>query len=233
MMILRCPWETLWWKFNIQPTQNLRFLLCRQAFPREMPCFDAGATLSGVPCPYDDCGNATLSFVALCSRIIWLKSLHNQKWFKPAACHRAEDAFWDPKEGCIKNQSDLMLDAALMTDNDLYWEPDTTKPPSPKWKWLAAEEESLDNLISIVKMAMSVKKLQNQCSNPLCQRLRPHNPTQPTRKAGQPGLLQMHKWWHHKSPPYHNWPTWSWQFNLKTKWLCLILILCPWKLRLS
>jgi len=81
-----------------------------------------------------------------------------KKWFKPAARRRAEDAFWDPKEGCVKNQSDLMLDAALTTDDDLYWEQETQKPPSPKRKRQETEEESLDDSISTVKTALSAKK---------------------------------------------------------------------------
>jgi len=26
------------------------------------------------------------------------------KWFKPAACAQAEDAYWDPAEECVKTQ---------------------------------------------------------------------------------------------------------------------------------
>jgi len=52
-----------------------------------------------------------------------------------------------------------MLAAALADDDDLYWEADTTKPPSPKCKRPQAEEESLDDSISTIKTAMSVKKV--------------------------------------------------------------------------
>jgi len=82
-----------------------------------------------------------------------------KKWFKPAAQCRAEDAYWCPKDKCVKNQSDLMLAAALDDDNALYWEEDTTKPTSPKCRQPQAKEESLDNLVSMVKMAMSIKKV--------------------------------------------------------------------------
>jgi len=51
-----------------------------------------------------------------------------------------------------------MLDAALTTDDDLYWEQEMTKPASPKRKRQEAEEESLDDPISTVKTAMSAKK---------------------------------------------------------------------------
>jgi len=80
-----------------------------------------------------------------------------KKWFKLAARCHAEDAFWCLKDECIKNQSDLMLVAALGNDNTLYWESDTTKPPSPKCKQPQAKEESLDDSVLTV-MAMSVKK---------------------------------------------------------------------------
>jgi len=51
-----------------------------------------------------------------------------------------------------------MLAAALAEDNNLYWETDVTKPPSLKRKCLQAEEESLDDSISMVKTEMSIKK---------------------------------------------------------------------------
>jgi len=51
-----------------------------------------------------------------------------------------------------------MLDTAMTTNDDLYWEQEMTKPASPKWKRQDTEEESLDNSISMVKTAMSAKK---------------------------------------------------------------------------
>jgi len=53
-----------------------------------------------------------------------------------------------------------MLAAALDDDDTLYWEADVMKPPSPKRKQPQAEEESLDNSVSTVQTAMSVKKSQ-------------------------------------------------------------------------
>jgi len=82
-----------------------------------------------------------------------------KKWFKLAAHRHVEGAFWCPKDECVKNQSNLMLAAALTEDNALYWEMDGTKPPSPKRKCPQAEEESLDNSVSTVKTAMSTKKI--------------------------------------------------------------------------
>jgi len=81
-----------------------------------------------------------------------------KKWFKLAARHRVDNAFWCPKDECVKNQSDLMLAAALAEEDELYWETDELKPPSPKRKRPQAEEESLDDLVSMVKTAMSAKK---------------------------------------------------------------------------
>jgi len=77
------------------------------------------------------------------------------------ARRRADDAYWCPKDKCVRNQSDLMLAAAMADDNDLYWEMDVTKPPSLKHKQPQAEEESLDDLVPTIKMAMSEKKLQS------------------------------------------------------------------------
>jgi len=51
-----------------------------------------------------------------------------------------------------------MLAVTLAKDDILYWEMENTKPPSPMCKWLQAEEGSLDDLVSTVKMAMSTKK---------------------------------------------------------------------------
>jgi len=51
-----------------------------------------------------------------------------------------------------------MLAVALADNNACYWEVETTKPPSLKCKRPQAEEESLDNSVSMVKTAMSVKK---------------------------------------------------------------------------
>jgi len=52
-----------------------------------------------------------------------------------------------------------MLAVALENNDALYWEVDTPKPPSPKCKQPQAEEESLVDLVSTMKMAMSVKKI--------------------------------------------------------------------------
>jgi len=54
------------------------------------------------------------------------------QWFKPAARLRAEDAYWDPQEECVKNTSDLMLSLAMADDDDLYWEQEDNTPKSPK-----------------------------------------------------------------------------------------------------
>jgi len=35
------------------------------------------------------------------------------KWFKLAAWIRSADAYWDPKEECIQNKSDEMLNVAM------------------------------------------------------------------------------------------------------------------------
>jgi len=87
------------------------------------------------------------------------KALALKKWFNPAAWCQAEDTFWCPKDKCIKNQSNLMLVAALEDDDTQYWEEEATKPPSPKCKWPQAEEELLEDSILMVQTAMSAKKI--------------------------------------------------------------------------
>jgi len=83
-----------------------------------------------------------------------------KKWFSPAARRRAEDAFWCPKDACVKNASDLMLAEALDAEDGLYWEEVATpKPPSPKRKRPQAEEESLNDSVPTVDTAMSAKKV--------------------------------------------------------------------------
>jgi len=79
------------------------------------------------------------------------------KWFKPAARARAADAYWDEKEECVKNTSDLMLTEAMADDDDLYWEVDKV-PESPKRKQVQIEEESLDDSVPTVQTAASAKK---------------------------------------------------------------------------
>jgi len=63
-----------------------------------------------------------------------------------------------PERGMCKKPQWHYARTALADDDDLYWEMDTTKPPSPKCKRAQADEESIDDSILTVKMAMSVKK---------------------------------------------------------------------------
>jgi len=165
---------------------------------------------------HDTSGYATVPPLATHTQPAWPKSICNKTWFKPVAQCHAEDAFWCPKEECVKNQSDLMLAAALDTEDGLYWEAKAEKPPSPKCKWNQVEEEYIDDLISTVKMAMSTKKHPNQPSRvPL---LPP--PNQRPKCTFKATLKQ----WPHKIPQFCNWWKWSLLFNKKTKWFFLILI---------
>jgi len=94
------------------------------------------------------------------------------KWFKPVAHACTADAFWDPKEECVKNTSNKMLSEALVEDDDLYWaaEKPAPDPTSPKRKQVQLEEELLDNTVSTIKLGLSMKKtkksiLKNSNSN--------------------------------------------------------------------
>jgi len=73
-----------------------------------------------------------------------------------------EDAFWCPKDECVKNASDLMLAEALALEDAFYWEADEAKPLSLKRKWPQAEEESLNDSVLMVQTAMSAKNCLNQ-----------------------------------------------------------------------
>jgi len=79
------------------------------------------------------------------------------KWFKPKACTQALDAYWDPQDECVKNVSDRMLELGNNDTNDLYWATDIVAP-TPKCKWVQVDKESLDDLVSTVKMAASHKQ---------------------------------------------------------------------------
>ena len=86
------------------------------------------------------------------------KSIISQ-WFVPAARQRAEDAYWDPDDECVKNTSDLMLSSALAADDDaLYWEQEDDAPKSPKRQKVHVEEESLNDSVSTIKTAVSTRK---------------------------------------------------------------------------
>ncbi len=50
------------------------------------------------------------------------------KWFKPTAHLRAADAYWDPKEECVRNKSDDMLNVAMADEDGLYWEAEVVEP---------------------------------------------------------------------------------------------------------
>jgi len=78
---------------------------------------------------------------------------------EPMACAWAANAYWDPKEECVKNQSDKMLAQVLAETDDLYWI-SHVPPPLLKCKHNQADKESLDDLISTVKMAASKNKKQ-------------------------------------------------------------------------
>jgi len=123
------------------------------------------------------------------------------------ARHRAEDAFWCPKDKCVKNPSDLMLAEALATEDTLYWQTDATKPQ--------AKEELLNDSVMTVQTAMSIKKLPSQHSKETWQ------------QAGKNPKLALRvtpKWWLPKSPPYHSSQKWYLQCNKTIRQLCQDLI---------
>jgi len=110
--------------------------------------------------------HAHVMIAAMLPYLLWLhaqsktgpKASALKKWFSPIARHHADDAYWCPKDECVKNQSNLMLAVAMADDDNLYWEMDITKPPSLKRKCPQAEEESLDDSVPTINTVMSEKK---------------------------------------------------------------------------
>jgi len=178
-----------------------------------MPCIDS-SEIGRISSTCNDC-----CYVAY---LLWQhaqsqpgpKALALKKWFKLVVHHQAEDAFWCPKDECMKNLSNLMLAEALTAEDTLYWEMDATKPPSPKRKKPQAKEELLNDSVLMVQTTMSVKKHLSWHSKETWQ---------------QAGLKLKHalqvilKQWLPKSPPYHS--SWKWylQCNKMIKQLCLDL----------
>jgi len=80
------------------------------------------------------------------------------KWFKLAAQLRSNDAFWDPKEECVKNKSDEMLTAALSDTDGLYWEAEVQELATPKRKKIKVDKKSVSDSILTVKMVISLVK---------------------------------------------------------------------------
>jgi len=64
--------------------------------------------------------------------------------------------YWDPHKECVKNTSDCMIDLSTTDTDDLYWTTETITP-APKHKHIQADDESLDDSTSMVKMAVSTK----------------------------------------------------------------------------
>jgi len=80
------------------------------------------------------------------------------KWLKLAAWAQAVNAYWICRMSeCIKNTSNKMLELATNNMDDLYWALEVVVQ-SPKRKQTQVDEESLDNLVSMVKTTVSQKK---------------------------------------------------------------------------
>ncbi len=91
-------------------------------------------------------------------------TLQVPKWFKPAARSSSIDAYWDPKEECVRNKSDEMLLVVLSDSDALYWEAEVEQVV-PKRKKIKVDDESVSDSISTVKTAISpVKTCQSQQS---------------------------------------------------------------------
>ncbi len=87
------------------------------------------------------------------------------KWFKPAARIRAADAYWDPKEECVRNKSDEMLNVAMSDEDGLYWEAEIIETLPAKRKKIKVDDESISDSVSMVKTAISSVKTKCTTSN--------------------------------------------------------------------
>jgi len=86
------------------------------------------------------------------------------KWFKPAACLRSMEAFWNLKEECVRNKSDEMLTAALSNADGLYWEAEVQEAP-PKQKKIKVDDKLVSDSISMVKTAISLVRNRSRHTN--------------------------------------------------------------------
>jgi len=87
------------------------------------------------------------------------------KWFKPAARIRMADTYWDPKEECVCNKSDEMLNVVMSDEDRLYWEVEVIKTLPAKWKKIKVDDESILDSVSTVKTAISSVQTRRTTSN--------------------------------------------------------------------
>jgi len=87
------------------------------------------------------------------------------KWFKPMARIRAADAYWDPKEECVRNKSNDMLNVAMADEDGLYWETDAVETLPAKRKKIKVDDESITDSVSTVKTAISSIKQRRTNNN--------------------------------------------------------------------
>jgi len=67
-------------------------------------------------------------------------------------------AYWDPKEECVCNKSDEMLNVAMSDKDGLYWEVEAIETLPAKRKKIKVDKESIMDSVSTVKTAISSVK---------------------------------------------------------------------------
>jgi len=65
---------------------------------------------------------------------------------------------WDLKEECIRNKSNEMLNVTMADEDGLYWEADAVEVIPAKRKKIKVDKESVTDLVSTVKTAISSVK---------------------------------------------------------------------------
>jgi len=110
---------------------------------------------------------ALLPYVKWTLEVNYGKVMKSQvpKWFKPAARIWAADTYWDPKEECVCNKSDEMLNVAMSDEDGLYWEVEVIKTLPAKRKKIKVDDESITDSVSVVKMAISLVKTRHTTSH--------------------------------------------------------------------
>jgi len=77
------------------------------------------------------------------------------RWFKPATQIWGNDAYWDPREECVKTLATICSNKWGQRQMICIGK---SKAPMPQCKWVATDEELIDNSISAVEMVASQKK---------------------------------------------------------------------------
>jgi len=83
--------------------KKFTLLLNQQTLLQKMACSN-NAQICQITSTCYDCGIVTIPSEAACSKSTRAQTICTQKWFKPAARRKAEDAFWCPRMNVLKTK---------------------------------------------------------------------------------------------------------------------------------